>query len=166
MKKLLLPLVAAAALAVPASAFAWGGGHTQAVGTSFMGGMKLSGTGTSFGSASASVAGSNFHGTLATTWSSAASNKLMLTNLTCAPATASITLNNSTTSYSGKTCSLARDGSTKYVFYGKASTGGHAFLGESGTTVKGAIFSRAALPLKMAMLVHASMNIAGHCDHH
>jgi hypothetical protein len=151
MKKLLIPLVAAGALALPASALAWGGGHVQhgvfkkasfkAHVRGGMTGTKLDGTGTSFGSTSASVTGTNFSGTLATTWSSATSKTFGSTTMSCAPATASITLSGTATSYTGKTCSTTRNGTTKYFFAGKATDGTYAVLGEDGTTVKGAVFT-------------------------
>lgn len=169
MKKLLIPLVAAAALAVPASALAWGGGHDHhgLFRAGFMGGTKLAGTGTSFGSTSATITGPNFSGTLATTWSSATSKTFTSTTLSCAPATASITVGSAAAvSYTGKTCSFTRNGTTKYGFLGKASTGARALLGQSGTTVRGAVFTGRFLPLRMGMLTRASMTMNGHCDHH
>jgi hypothetical protein len=171
MKKLLLPLVAVAAAALPASALAWGGGHGHhgvgvGVGFGFMGGTKLSGTGTSFGVTSASLTGTNFTGTLATTWSSATSKTFMGTTLSCAPATASLTVGTAAAvSYTGKTCSLTRNGTTKYGFLGKASNGSGAVLGESGTTVEGAVFTRRFQP-GTGMPFHANAGKFGHRNHH
>ncbi len=165
MKKPLLPVVAAAALAPPASAFAWGGGHDTHGNfrAGFMGGMKLTGTGTSFGATSASVTGSSFHGTLATTWSSATTKTFMGTKLSCAPATASITVGTTTTSYTGKTCSWTRNGTTKYAFFGKASNRTAAVLGEDGTTVRGAVFQGRVPAFSKAAFIGMK---SGHCDHH
>ncbi|HKT07538.1 MAG TPA: hypothetical protein VJR24_06565 [Gemmatimonadaceae bacterium] len=153
MKKLLLPLVAAAALAVPASAFAWGGGHDHHGGVRF-GGFnaltKLSGTGTSFGASSATASGAGFTASLSTTWSSATSKTFSdndgdrddgTMTVSCAPSTATITLSGkAAVSYTGRTCSWTRNGTTKFAFMGRASDGPAAFLKEDGTTVTGAVF--------------------------
>jgi hypothetical protein len=165
MKKLLIPLVAAAALALPASAPAWGGHHRHsgafvrlAVRTDIHAGAiagleKLSGTGGSFGSSPATASGSivkssdhpngHFSLSLSTTWSSAQTKSFTGGSISCAPSTATTTLMNGTTStntYTGKTCSWTHDGTTKYAFFGKASDGTRAFLREYGTTVKGVVF--------------------------
>lgn len=164
MKKLLLPLVAAAALAAPASAFAWGGGHDRHGGIRFGGFSaltKLSGTGTSFGSTSATASGTGFTAALSTTWSSAQTKTFADNSIKCAPATASITTNGTTTSYTGKTCSWTRNGTTKYGFMGAASNGTRAVLGEDGTTVKGAVF-KAHKPMKMGAFAASH---SGNCDH-
>jgi hypothetical protein len=197
MRKLILPLAAAAALALPASALAWGGGdhhsrhHSDAnarfsldVHTASPAGLeKLSGTGTSFASTSATATGSlvkstdhpngHFSATLATTWSSAQSKTFTdndgdnddgTVTVSCAPATASVTLSNgtsSTASYTGKTCSTTRNGSTKYAFFGAASNGTRAFLSEQGSTVSGAVFAG-------HVALHMGVFAAGHmgsCDH-
>ena len=55
MRRLLLPLAAAAALALPAGALAWGGDHHGDFHGMF---AAVSGTGTSFGGATASATGS------------------------------------------------------------------------------------------------------------
>jgi hypothetical protein len=178
MKKLLLPLVAAAALAAPASAFAWGGGHGHHNGIhagAFAGLTKLSGTGASFGGTTATASGTGFTASLATTWSSATSKTLHTMTFSCAPATASITLGTAAAaSYTGRTCSSVRNGTTKYVFTGKASDGSHAVLGEDGTTVTGAVF-KGAISLRMGaafskasslpMNTFAAMK-SGNCDQH
>ena len=187
MRKLILPLAAAAALALPASGLAWGGHHHHhhgdrnggVLGASISINAKsgsdndsqgrseaqdnddqgqsnptfqnLSGTGTSFGNTSASITGTSFTGTLATTWSSATTksnddndsddNGSTSTNsVSCAPSTASITLGTAAAdTFTGKTCSWTRDGTTKYGFFGTDSNGARAFLKEDGTTVTGAI---------------------------
>ena len=164
MKKLLLPLVAAAALALPASAFAWGGGHDTHgdFHVGLAGIAKLSGTGTSFGGNTATATGTGFTASLSTTWSSATSKTFSDTVVSCAPSTASITVSGNAASYTGRTCSWAHNGTTKYVFMGKASDGHRAFLGEDGTTVKGAVFA-AALSMHMAAFTGFK---TGDCDHH
>jgi hypothetical protein len=165
MKKLLLPLVAAAALAAPASAFSWGGGHDHHGDShvGFAGITKLSGTGTSFGGTSASVTGSNFSVTLSTTWSSASAKTFMNTTFSCAPATALLTVGGTSTSFTGKTCSLARNDATRYVFTGKASDAPRLVLGENGTTVEGAVFKGRLADERMTAFAQGH---SGNCDHH
>jgi hypothetical protein len=164
MKKLLLPLVAVAALAVPGSALAWGGGHDTHgdLHIGFAGVTKLIGTGTSFAADSATASGAGFTASLSTTWSSATTKTFADKTLNCAPSTASVTVNGKAASYSGRTCSWTHNGTTKYAFMGKASDGHRAFLGEDGTTVKGAVFT-AALSMHMAAFTGSK---TGHCDHH
>jgi len=180
MKTLLLPLVGAAALAAPASAFAWGGGHGHDHhGGDRFGGLagttKLSGTGASFGGTTATASGTGFSASLSTTWSSATSKTFMSTTFSCAPSTASITLGTAAAaSYTGRTCSWALNGTTRYVFTGKASDGTRALLGENGTTVEGAVF-KGALSMRMGaafsnassmpMTTFAAVK-SGNCDHH
>jgi hypothetical protein len=158
MRKILIPLVAAAALATPATALAHDNDHHH--GGPF---AKLSGTGTSFAATSATATGSVVAGTdhpnghfslaLSTNWS-AAQSKTFTDNdgdsddgtitVSCAPATATLTLSNGTTStasLTGKTCSKTRNGATKLGFFGASSTGVRAFLKEDGTTVTGVVFS-------------------------
>jgi hypothetical protein len=184
MRKLILPLAAAAALALPASALAWSGGdhHSRYAGFARLGvhtgnvaGLEvLSGTGTSFAGDTATATGSltksadhpngHFSASLATTWASATTKSFAGGTFKCAPATASVTLSNgtsATTSYTGKTCSTTRNGTTKYVFAGTASNGLHAFLGEDGSTVKGAITAM-AMPMHFGVLGAAH---TGSCDH-
>lgn len=164
MKKLLLPLVAVAALALPASALAWGGGHDNNgdFHSELAGVAKLSGTGMSFGANSATASGTGFTASLSTTWSSATAKTFSDKTLSCAPSTASITVNGKADSYTGRTCSWTHDGTTKYGFIGKASDGHRAFLGEDGTTVKGAVFAGA---VSMHMDAFAGAH-SGTCDHH
>lgn len=164
MKKLLLPLVAVAALALPASALAWGGGHDHHgdFHFGFVGVIKLSGTGTSFAADSATASGTGFSASLSTTWSSATTKTFSDANVSCAPSTASITVNGKADSYTGRTCSWTHNGTTKYVFMGRSTDGHRAFLGEDGTTVKGAVFAGA---VSMHMGAFAGMK-SGNCDHH
>jgi hypothetical protein len=160
MRRLLLPLAAAAALALPAGALAWGGDHHR-----YFHGMfaAVSGTGTSFGGATASATGSivagndhpngHFNAAFTTTWGSSQSKTFTdndgdnddgTTTVSCAPSSVTLTLTNGTTStatLSGKTCSTTRNGTTKYRFFGASTTGVHAFLREDGTTVKGLVAS-------------------------
>ena len=205
MRKIIVPLVAAAALAAPMSALAHGGGHHSGEGDhhgAIAGIEKLSGTGTSFASTSATATGSlvasvthpngHFSATLSTTWSSAQTktfggkkdndgdddgNTAAASSISCAPATASITLSNGTSStatYTGKTCSWTHNGTTVYEFAGSASDGSKAFLKEDGTTVTGAVFQghvMAPMGMKMGGVLGANVSLSlgskhGDCDHH
>jgi len=166
MNKLLISFVAAAALAAPSSALAWGGDHHGVrFGVTF---AKLSGTGSSFGGTTAPASGSivagndhpngHFSVSLSTTWSSATTKTWTDSDgdaddgtyaVSCAPATASLTLSNgstSTSSLTGKTCSLTVNGTVKgYGFFGGDSTHAvHAFLKQdSSGKVTGTVITRA-----------------------
>ncbi len=208
MRKILIPLVAAAALAAPTSAFAHGGGHHHFAGGNhgaFAGLEKLSGTGTSFASTSATATGSlvqsvdhpngSFSATLSTTWSSAQTKTFggngkndndgdddnngtaATMSISCAPATASVTLSNGTSTtatYTGKTCSWTKSGTTVYGFAGAASDGTRASLEENGTTVTGAVFQghvMAPMGTKMGGVLGANVSFSrgskhGTCNHH
>src|SRR5579862_908562 len=139
MRKILISLVAGAALALPTSAFAWGGHHGHYHGgngrhgsalaslplmanvndndhhgkgdSHAFAGTKLSGTGTSFGATSASITGTGFTGTLSTTWTSATTKTFGTASISCAPATASLTIGTaSADTFTGKTCSWTKNG--------------------------------------------------------
>ena len=160
MKRLLLLLFATAALVAPTAAFAHHGHgfwHHAAL-------AKLTGTGTSFGSATATASG-----TLAGGGDKLASGtfSVSLTNdvahattktsdrgtLTCEPATASLTLTDSassankvTAALTGKTCSWTKTGSTDTVraFFGRgAATGVGTLAGLTGTTAKTFLMQKA-----------------------
>src|SRR5919109_4393749 len=115
-KKLLIPLFAAAALALPAAASAhFGHHHHHALFA------KLSGTGTSFTASSATANGTlasdklgtgTFTASIATDWANATSHTGDRGTLSCAPATATLTLtgsnaaNTATASLTGRTCTF------------------------------------------------------------
>ena len=183
MKKLLLPLVAVAALAVPGSAFAWGhdGGndpdhhgakhglfrlHEGKGGGTF---VQLSGTGTSFGAASASITGTTFTATLASTWTSATTKTFGSATASCAAGTASVTITSPATpavTYTGKTCSFTANGTTTYAFSGAASDGSRLFLKESGTAVTGGIVKGAGKGLHRGLFMRSTKgSMMGGCDH-
>jgi hypothetical protein len=127
---------------------------------------KLSGTGTDFNgtnpSATGSIVAGNHNGGhftlgLNTVWSSA-QTKTWTDNdgdrddgtytVSCAPSTATLTLSNGSTStytLAGKTCSVTKDGVTKYGFGGASSDGTKAFFKEDGSTVTGVVFSGLAV---------------------
>jgi hypothetical protein len=157
-KRLLLPVLAAAALAIPASALAWGGDHHHGMFA------KLSGTGTAFSGGTATATGSivagndhpngHFSVSISTNWSAARTHTFTdndgdsddgTITVSCAPSTATLTLSNGTTttsSLTGKTCTKTRNGTlTVAGFFGFSSNGVRAFLKEDGTTVKGLVFS-------------------------
>jgi hypothetical protein len=105
--------------------------------------LKLSGTGSSFGTATATANGSTTTGNpavtgsfalgLSTSWSQAASKTFTLGTVSCAPATATLTLDGSSTptaNLSGKTCSWTpAGGSSEYGFFGvDPSTGSHVVV--------------------------------------
>jgi len=163
MKRLLLPLAAAAVLAIPASALAWDG-HHSGDGDHHGTFAALSGTGTAFAGATATATGSvvagndhpngHFSASISTNWSAAQTHTFTdndgdsddgTITVSCAPSTATLTLSNGTTinsSLTGKTCTKTRNGATtKAGFFGFSSTGVRAFLKEDGTTVKGLVVS-------------------------
>ena len=114
----------------------------------------LSGTGSSFGDASATSSGSvvagklkggSYDASLATDWSAAKTRTFGDVTVSCAPSTGTLKLTNGTTtknaSLKGKTCSWTKSGETKYGFAGRdQSTQIAAVLGEKGTTVRGLAF--------------------------
>ncbi|MBV8064211.1 MAG: hypothetical protein JOY73_01650 [Actinobacteria bacterium] len=197
MKKLLIPLVAGAALALPTSALAWGGHHghhgdgrddgvlaslslsvrhgdndndqgnqgdhhSRGFGGSA---MQLSGTGTSFGATSASITGTGLTGTLSTTWTSATTKTFGTASISCAPATASLTIGTAAAdTFTGKTCSWTKNGTTLYGFFGSDTNGAHAFLKEDGTTVTGAVVMGRGPGMHLGVLAGSGM-MNGNCDH-
>jgi hypothetical protein len=133
-KKLLIPLIAAAALTVPAGAAAHDGWHHHHHHALF---AKLSGTGTSFAASSATANGTiasdklgtgTFTASIATNWAAKQTRTGDRGTLACAPATASLTLtgsstaNTTTANLTGKTCSWTPAGATApagSMFFGK-----------------------------------------------
>ena len=167
MKRLLIPLAAAAALAVPAGALAWGGHHHHGTHFGFFADRdavfsKLSGTGTSFGASSATSSGSitagnplgsgTYSASLTTDWAHATMHTFDKGTVSCAPATGTLSLASGTKSASlaltGKTCSFTpTGGSTKYAFFGSGAASGaltgtdRVFLREDSTgAVHGVVF--------------------------
>ncbi len=161
MRKFLLPLLATAALVTPAAAAAHGWHHHHAL-------AKLSGTGTSFANATATASGQivrseklglgTFAASLATDWSKATTRTGERGTLSCAPATATLTLtganvaNTASASLTGKTCTFTKtDGTVVRGFLGRGTATGtgtlsalttaKAFLVQrSDGTVRGAVF--------------------------
>jgi hypothetical protein len=152
MRKLLIMIFAAAALALPVAASAHDGGH-------FNNGLhhgahglftKLAGTGSSFAGNSATASGTivagnplasgTFAATLTTDWSQSTSKTGQHGTLACAPASLALTLTDSASSsnttsgtLTGKTCTFTKsDGTVFRGFFGKGSVTGAGTL--SGVT--------------------------------
>jgi hypothetical protein len=193
MKKLLLPLLASAALALPAAASAHHGWfHHHA----FL--AKVSGTGTSFtgttATASGSIARSNKLGTgtfatsIATDWANAKTRTGKRGTLSCAPATTTLTLTGANTAdtthatLTGKTCQWTpTSGNAVNAFFGRGAVTGtgalasitgneKAFLVQKADgSVRGAVFAgfhRGKVKADFAIREQAAAHQTGDCDHH
>jgi hypothetical protein len=191
MKKLLLPLLATAALAAPAAASAHFRHHHSLL-------AKLSGTGASFAGGSATASGTaagtaslasgTFTATITSNLSLAKSNIGEHASLTCAPATATLKLtgatstNTVTSTLTGKTCTwTATGGASAGIFVGRGpATGAGSLSGLTGQTekaflfrkadgtVRGAVFAGAAqrrVAAEFAMRERDAANVAGRWDH-
>jgi hypothetical protein len=193
MKKLLLPLLATAALAVPAAASAhhnWWHHHALLA--------KVTGTGTSFAGSSATVNGTaagntslgtgTFAATITTDWTKATTRTGTRGTLSCAPATATLTLtgasaaNNGHATLTGKICKWTpTSGSVVSAFFGRGTLASAGTLaGLTGTTekafllqkadgtVRGAVFAgmHSMFSAEFATREHDAANRTGHCDHH
>ena len=169
MKKILLTLLATAALAAPSAALAHGGHgwwHHHA------GLAMLTGTGTSFGGATATASGTlvsrsdklatgTFSLSLTSDLSKVTTKTFGRGTLTCAPATASLTLtdgasaaNTATGALAGNTCSWTKTGSTDTVrsFFGRGkATGAGTLAGLTGKTAKAFIVQKADGTVKGAV---------------
>jgi hypothetical protein len=175
MKKLLLPLLATAALAAPAAASAHHGHgkhHLKFLAARHHHALlaKVTGTGTSFASASATASGSiaksnklgtgTFAATITNDTSKATTRTGKRGTLTCMPSTASLTLTGSNTAdtthatLTGKTCTWTPTGKPAVsAFFGRGPvTGAGALASLTGNekaflvqkadgTVKGAVFA-------------------------
>jgi len=194
MRKLLLPLLATAALVAPAAATAhgnWFGHHHGML-------AKVTGTGTSFASASATASGTaagnaalgtgTFTATITTDTTKAVTRTGTRGSLTCAPATAALKLtgatatNTLTSTLTGKTCTWTPTGGAAVsAFFGRGTTTGAGTLaGLTGATakafltrkadgtVRGAVFagSHRMFSAEFAEQEHDAANHTGHCDHH
>jgi hypothetical protein len=191
MRKTLI-LLAVTALALPAVASAHGGrGHHRAVLA------KLSGTATSFGNASATatgtlsrsdlLAGGTFSATVNTNWAAATTKTFEHGTLSCAPATASLSVvgasstNAVTSALTGKTCAWTKeDGATVRAFFGRGEADGAGTLAaldgkrekawlmqKSDGSVKGAVFAGRRHGMKLARFAasaHRAAHETGDCD--
>lgn len=176
MKTLMTVCAAAIALAIPAGAFAHDGngdkGHDANSAQHFNKGHHfgwshhhsalgaLTGTGTSFGSATATASGtvkgvdpasaSTFAATVNTNWAASTTKTFDKGALSCAPATATLTLTGSTTSntlssaLTGQTCAWTKtDGTIVRTFFGKGtSTGAGTLASLTGDTGKAFLFQK------------------------
>jgi hypothetical protein len=149
MRKLVLSLLATAALASPAAAWAHHGWHHHHALA------KVSGTGTTFGAATATASGQivggslqsgTFSATITTDWTKAVNRSFDRGSLSCAPATATLTLNATTTtqaSLTGKTCAWTpTTGSAVRAFFGRSTTLKALLMQKADGSVKGAAFTR------------------------
>ena len=164
MKTLMTICATAIALAVPAGALAHdghGGKHFRGHHHGHAGFVKLTGTGTSFGSASATASGTvsgadvlgtgTFAATLNTNWAASTTKTFEKGALSCAPATATLTLTGATTtntlssSLTGKTCAWTKtDGTVVRSFFGRGTaTGTGALASLTGKTGKAFLFQKA-----------------------
>jgi hypothetical protein len=151
MKRILLTLIATAALAAPTAAFAHGGWRHHHHGHGLY--AKLTGTGTSFSGNTATASGTiakgtlldsgTFNASLTMTWSSATTKTFARGTLSCAPATASLNVAGTTgntvaSTLTGKTCSFTKtDGTVVRAFFGKGTADGAGSLaGLDGTRAK------------------------------
>jgi hypothetical protein len=158
MKKLMTICVAAAALALPAGALAHDG-HGDHHGRGML--AKLTGTGSSFGGATAAVSGTvagadalstgTFRVSVSTNWSSATSKTSDHGTLSCAPATATLSAAGATSTntlsspLTGKTCAWTKsDGSTVRAFFGSGTvTAAGTLAALNGTTGKAFLMQKA-----------------------
>jgi hypothetical protein len=155
MRTLMTILAAAVALAIPTGALAHDG-HGKHIGWSnhHASLAKLTGTGASFGGTTATASGSvagvdvlstgTFTANLSTNWSAATTKTSDHGTLSCAPATATLSLvglvttNTLAASFTGKTCAWTKtDGTTVRAFFGKGTaTGAGTLASLTGTTGK------------------------------
>jgi hypothetical protein len=146
MKTLMTLCAAAVALAIPAGALAHDGhGRHSGWSNHHAALAKLTGTGSTFGSSTATASGSvagvdvlstgTFTANLSTNWSAATTKTSDRGTLVCAPATATlsvvgaVTTNTLSASLSGKTCAWTKTGGTTVrTFFGKGTAAGAGAL--------------------------------------
>jgi hypothetical protein len=160
----------------------------------------LSGTGTSFGGSTATASGtvkssdpvsaSTFSATLSTNWAAATTKTSEHGTLSCAPATATLSISGTTTtntassSLTGQTCAWTKsDGTVVRTFFGKGSiTAAGTLAGLNGTTGKAFLFQKADGTVSGAAFIgrhhddgegfktfafreHTAAHKTGDCDH-
>ena len=203
MKTLMTICATAIALAIPASALAHdGNGHG---GKDFRGHhhgnaglVKLAGTGTSFGSATATASGTatskdspatgTFAASITTNWAASQTKTFDKGALSCAPATATLTVTGATTtntlssSLTGKTCAFTKtDGTIVRSFFGNGTvTGAGALASLTGKIGKAFLFQKADGTVSGAVFAgrhegegfrtfavreHDAAHKTGDCDH-
>jgi len=177
MKKLLITLVMTTALAVPAAAAAHGGKHHHWGWRHAALYAKLSGTG-SLASASGTIAstklGTGTFTSAVTTTGAAVTKTFDRGTLSCAPATATISLVGTSTvtaNLTGKSCTWTPTGSTTSagsMFWGKSATMKGFLAQKSDGTVKGAVFSGVNHELlrRFSVRLEDASHHTGDCSHH
>jgi len=165
MKTLMTTCAAVIALAIPAAALAHDGqgnnGHHFGWSHHHTGLAALTGTGTSFGSATATASGTvkgtdalptgTFSATLSTNWAAATTKTSDHGSLSCAPATATlsvtgtVTTNTASSSLTGKTCAFTKsDGTVVHAFFGNGTvTAAGTLAALNGQTGKAFLFQKA-----------------------
>jgi hypothetical protein len=138
MKKMLIILIVTAAFAAPTAALAHGGHGNDSRHHGHGLYAKLTGTGPSFAAPTATASGSiasgtllgsgTFNASLTTTWSSATTKQTGRGTLSCAPATATLSVVGAASTdtaggtLSGKTCALTKsDGTVVRGFFGRGT---------------------------------------------
>ena len=177
MKKLLITLVMTTALAVPAAAAAHGGKHHHWGWRHAALYAKLSGTG-SLASASGTIAstklGTGTFTSAVTTTGAAVTKTFDRGTLSCAPATATISLVGTSTvtaNLTGKSCTWTPTGSTTSagsMFWGWSATMKGFLAQKSDGTVKGAVFSGVNHELlrRFSVRLEDASHHTGDCSHH
>lgn len=193
MKKILITIIATAALAAPTAALAHDGWHhSRHHGHGLY--AKLTGTGTSFSGTTASASGTiakgtllgsgTFSASLTTTWSSATTKTFDKGTLACAPASATLNVagttgNSVSSSLTGKTCSFTKtDGTVIRAFFGKGTADGAGTLAaldgkraklwllqKADGSVKGAVWAGAAMPNVLFVLSERRAKHECGCNH-
>jgi hypothetical protein len=181
MRKLLITLVSAAALAVPATASAHHGKHHHFGWHHAALYAKLSGTGTlagAHGTISSTKLGNGTFTSAVTTTGAATAKTFDRGTLSCAPATAAVSLVGSSTVTAdlvGKSCTWTPTGSTasSAMFWGKdADMNGSVARGflaqKSDGTVKGALFAgvNEHLMRQFSVRLKDASHHNGDCDRH
>jgi hypothetical protein len=196
MKKTLITLIATAALAAPTAAFANGGHgkHFRHHGHGHGLYAKLAGTGTTFGATTATASGTIAKGTLldsgtfsasiATTWSNATTKTSEKGTLSCAPATATLsvvgaaTANTAGGTLTGKTCAFTKsDGTVVRAFFGRGTANGAGTLDaldgnraklylvqKADGSVKGAVFAGSRATSSLFVLGEREAKHKTNCD--
>ena len=179
MKRILITLVMTTALAVPAAAFAhdghhhhWGWHHAALY-------AKLAGTGdlaSAHGTIASTKLGTGTFTSAVTTTGAATTKTFHRGTLSCAPATAAISLVGTSTvtaNLTGKSCTWTPTGSTTSagsMFWGRnADTNMKGFLAQkSDGTVKGAVFSGVNHELlrRFSVRLQDASHHTGDCSHH
>ena len=163
MRKLMLPLLAVAALAVPAGALAHDGWHHSTL-------ARISGTGSTFAASTASASGSivrsdklgtgSFTASLTTAWTKATTRTGDRGTVSCAPSTATVALtgapstNTLTATFTGKACTWTpKAGGAVSAFFGRGTATGAGVLATlTGKTAKTFLVRKADGTVKGAVL--------------